>query len=305
MNNLRRLLPSANALLSFEAAARAGSFTKAAAELGVTQAAISYSIRQIETALGVKLFARQHRRVELTEAGERFFQDVSLGLALILRSAEDIRRQHDDRHITISVSTAFASHWMVPRLAAFRQAHPDIDLRLQTTDKDIDLVAESISLGVRRGYGQWPGCGTAYFADEEILPLCSPGYLEEVGPIESLAELAAAKLIHLDEPFRPRPSWQDWFANLGVTYRDRGDGLRLNDYALVIQAALEGQGVAIGWRHLTGNLIAQGQLVPARPEKWLGEQGFYVVWPLGPLENKDCQRVRAWLLDQSRPYRKG
>jgi DNA-binding transcriptional LysR family regulator len=305
MNQLRRILPSANALLAFEAAARLGSFTKAARELGVTQAAVSYSMRQLETALGVSLFARRHRRVELTESGERFYHDVSLGLAHILRSAEDLRRQHGDRHVTLSVSTAFASHWMLPRLADFRQKHTEIDLRLQTTDKDVDLVAEGISLGIRRGEGHWPGCGSARFADEEILPLCSPAFLAAEGPFESLEALARGKLIHLDEPFRPRPGWADWFAALGLPFQDRGEGLRLNDYALVIQAALEGQGVALGWAHLTRDLMRQGLLIPARPERWQGRQGFYVVWPLGQLDNDDCRAVRSWLLEQSAPSRGG
>jgi DNA-binding transcriptional LysR family regulator len=304
MDSLRRLIPSANALLAFESAARLGSFTRAAEEMGVTQAAVSYSIRQLEEALGVKLFLRRHRRVELTESGERFFDDVSLGLSHIRRSAEEIRRSRDDQHVTLSLSTAFASYWMVPRLSAFRQAHPEIDLRLQTTDKDVDLAAEGISLGLRRGRaGNWPGCAEALFAAEEIFAVCAPRYFEEAGPFGGLDALARAKLIHLEEPFRPRPSWPEWFAGQGYPFQDRGEGLRLNDYALVIQAAFEGQGVALGWRHLVEDLMQRGLLRKALPASWSAGEAFYLIWPEGLLQQPQVRAVHDWLLEQSRTYR--
>lgn len=304
MDSLRRLIPSANALLAFESAARLGSFTRAAEEMGVTQAAVSYSIRQLEEALGVKLFLRRHRRVELTESGERFFDDVSLGLSHIRRSAEEIRRSRDDQHVTLSLSTAFASYWMVPRLSAFRQAHPEIDLRLQTTDKDVDLAAEGISLGLRRGRaGNWPGCAEAYFAEERIYAICAPRYLQEAGPFESLEELAQAKLIHLEEPFRPRPGWPQWFSALGYPFQDRGEGLRLNDAALVIQAAFEGQGVALGWHHLVDDLMQRGLLERAHRSEWSAGEKFYLIWPAGLLDKPQVRAVHDWLLEQSRTYR--
>ncbi len=301
MEPLRRLIPSANALLAFEAAGRLGSFTRAGKELGVSQAAVSYAIRQLEEALGVALFLRRHRRVELTESGERFFADVSLGLSHIRRSAEEIHGARDESHVTLSLSTAFASYWIVPRLSDFRKRHPEIDLRLQTTDKDVDLVAEGISLGIRRGRGgMWRGCGEAFLTEERIQAVCSPGYLEEAGPFESIADLRRAKLIHLEEPFRPRPSWPEWFAALGQVFEDHGEGLRLNDYALVIQAAFEGQGVALGWRHLVEDLMRRGFLTLARPEAWSGEAAFYLVWPEEALSRPQVRAVRDWLLEQAK-----
>ncbi|MEJ1996006.1 MAG: LysR substrate-binding domain-containing protein [Limibacillus sp.] len=300
MESLRRLIPSANALLAFEAAARLGSFTRAGQEMGVSQAAVSYAIRQLEEALGVALFLRRHRRVELTESGERFFNDVALGLSHIRRSAEEIRRDRDESHVTLSLSTAFASYWIVPRLSDFRRRHPEIDLRLQTTDKDVDLAAEGISLGIRRGRsGMWPGCGEALFTQERVQAVCAPGYLSEAGPFDDLAALTRAKLIHLEEPFRPRPSWPEWFASHGQTFEDRGEGLRLNDYALVIQAAFEGQGVALGWRHLVDDLMRRGFLTAARPEILSGEAAFYLVWPEGALARPQVRAVKDWLLEKA------
>ena len=296
MRNLRAVLPSPSALLAFEAAARLGSFTRAAAELGVTQAAVSYSVKRLEAELGLQLFLRQHRRVLLTEAGERFFQDVSIGLGHIRRSAETLRQRRDAGHVTLSVSTAFASWWMLPRLARFRAAHPEIDLRLQTTDKDVDLAAENIDLGVRRGEGGWPEYATAFLATEVIYAVCSPAYLASAAPPTAPADLMTLKLIHLDEPFRPRPTWTDWFAAQGVAYADFGEGLRLNDYALVIQAALEGEGVALGWRHLTDALVARGALVRPLPQPLVTGLGFHVVWPKDRTLARDAETVRDWLV---------
>jgi DNA-binding transcriptional LysR family regulator len=151
MDNLRHLLPSAGNLIVFEAAGRHMSFTRAAQELGMTQAAVSYAIRALETQLGAALFQRAHRAVQLTEAGRRFHADVTLGLGHIRKSAEDIRNRGKPASVTLAASTAFASFWMLPRLHRLRDDLPDIDLRIQTADRDLDIRTESIELGVRGG----------------------------------------------------------------------------------------------------------------------------------------------------------
>lgn len=297
MQSLRSLIISPSALLAFEAAGRHMSFTLAARELNVTQSAVSHAVRQLEGALGQALFTRRHRRIELTETGERFFNDVSIGLMHIRRSAEAIRRQRDVDHVTLSASTAFASWWMVPRLASFRAALPDIDLRLQTTDKDVDLQTEGISLGIRRGLGAWDGYESALLAPEKVYPVCSPDYLESVGGTSDTAALRGLRLIHLEEPFRPCPNWVDWFAGQGVEYVDRGEGLRLNDYALVIQAVMEGQGVALGWHHITSYLIDRGQLVRPLDATLETDCGYYVVWWRDAALSQEALWVRDWLLE--------
>jgi DNA-binding transcriptional LysR family regulator len=296
MQSLRHLLPSPGALFVFEAAARLGSFTLAGRELGMTQAAVSYAIKQLEGSLATTLFLRRHRAVALTEAGERFYNDVSIGLAYIRRSAESLGRLRRDDHVTLSVSTAFASYWILPRLVEFRRDLPEIDLRLLTTDKDVDLAVEGIPLGIRRGDGAWSQYQAALLAPEEIFALASPGYLAAAGRPTDPEELARHRLIHLEEPFRPRPTWRDWFEALGVAYRDDGEGLRLNDYALALQAALEGQGIVLGWRHVTAGLVTSGLLAPALPEGFVTGFGFYVTWPRSIPLSRDAERVRDWLL---------
>jgi DNA-binding transcriptional LysR family regulator len=292
---LRSQLPPLNALVIFEAAGRLASFTKAAQELNMTQAAVSYGMKQLEAALGVDLFRREHQRVRLTDDGRRYHQDVTLALEHIRRSTETLRRSQGGAHVTLSCSTAFASWWMLPRLALFRQENPGIDLRLQTTDKDIDLDAEGVSLAIRRGDGRYPGYDAVKLVDEAIIPICSPAYLERAGPVADVADLLGQRLIHLDEPYRPRPSWADYFRAMGVAPRMDEGGLHLNDYALVIGAALEGQGIALGWRHQTDHLVARGLLTHPIDRPWVTGLAFHIVWPQRMPLAAQAETVRDWL----------
>lgn len=297
MATLRSLLPSANALIVFEAAGRLGSFTHAARELGMSQAAVSFAIRKMEEELRTTLFRRQHRSVALTEAGKRFHADVALGLTYIRKSAEDLTAGSTDRHVTLSASTAFASFWMLPRLARFRADLPDIDLRIQTSDRDVDLVSENLPLGIRVGPSQsWPGCDEAVLTEEEITAIVAPAYVEQHGRPASAAEIAEHRLIHLEEPFRPTFDWADWFADLGLPPPSRAKGLLINDYVLIVQAVLGGQGIALGWRHLTDPMVEAGLLEHVSDHVLRTGQAFHVVWPAGREIGANARRVRDWLL---------
>lgn len=295
MQSLRSLIASPSGLFAFEAAARLRSFTAAGRELNVTQAAISFAVKQLEEALGVALFLRHHKKIELTDVGERFFHDVALGLNVIRRSAEELNRQRRDGHVTLSVSTGFATYWMMPRLGAFRAAHPSIELRLLTSDKDVDLLAEGIDLGIRRGDGQWPDCGAALLAPEEIYPVCSPSYRPKQRGL-SPAALAGLDLIHLEEPFRERPTWTDWLRAQGHDWHDAGAGLRLNDYALVLQAAVEGEGLALGWHHLISGPMLRGRLIRPSPVSLVTGLGIWVAWPKRTPLSPAAAAVRDWLI---------
>ncbi|MEM1046076.1 MAG: LysR substrate-binding domain-containing protein [Pseudomonadota bacterium] len=299
MLNLIRRIQSPSALFAFEAAARHLSFTRAAAELNVSQPAISLSVKKIETALGAQLFERRHRAIALTEIGERFYADVSFGLMHILRSAEGIAIQRGGHHVTLSCSTGFGHFWMMPRMAGFQAQFPHIDLRLQTTDRDVDLTGDDVSIAIRRGAGQWDGYDSFLLAEEHIDPVCSPTHLEGTEPPKDAGALAAGRLIHLEEPFRLRPKWADWFAAHGVAYRDRGDGLRLNDYALVLQAAIAGEGIAMGWRHLTDSLVENGLLLRLFDGAYDVGQGMYVIWPKTRPLTPQALQFLDWLRQQA------
>jgi len=300
MQSLRHLLPSAGSLIVFEAAGRLASFTAAGRELGMTQAAVSYAIRGLEDQLSAKLFQRRHRQVLLTEAGERFHADVTLGLSHIRKSAEELRARAGGMHVTLSASTAFASFWMMPRLQKFRDDLPGIDLRIQTADRDLDLVAEGIPLGIRGGdAADWPDYELLQIADEAVYPVAGPAYLARAGTPMTPAEMTLHHLIHLDEPYRPAATWNEWFQSAGLNGAVAKRGLVINDYVLVIQAVMEGQGIALGWRHLTDRLIAAGLLVRLSDHVMTTDKGFHVAWPRNRVLSESAEKVRDWLAAQA------
>jgi DNA-binding transcriptional LysR family regulator len=301
METLRNLLPSINSLVVFEAAGRLSSFTGAARELRMTQAAVSYAINRLEAQLGTVLFLREHRRVRLSEAGQRFHADVSIGLMHIQRSAQDLRALATGGHVTLSCSTAFAAFWMVPRMAKLRADLPGIDLRIQTADRDLDLVGEGIALAVRGGNpADWPQYQAERLAQEEIYPVCGAGYLAgramPVGP----EELLGHQLIHLEEPHRSAATWRDWFASVGIDARRVPKGLQINDYVLVLQSVIAGQGVALGWRHLVEGLVDQGVLVRLTDHVLTTGTDFHVIWPRAATLSRAALDVRDWLSAQAR-----
>lgn len=300
METLRSLVPSINALVVFEAAGRLGSFTAAARELRMTQAAVSYAIHRLEEHLGTVLFLREHRRVRLSAAGARFHADVAIGLSHIQRSARELRTAAEG-HVTLSCSTAFAAFWMVPRMAQLRADLPQIDLRIQTGDHDLDLVGEGIPLGVRGGNpADWPQYASEPLAAEEIWPVCGAGYLTGRERPSGPEDLLGHQLIHLEEPFRQAATWRDFFASVGVEGRRVPKGLQINDYVLVVQSVIAGQGVALGWRHLVEGLVGQGVLVRLTDHALVTGMDFHVIWPREATLPRPAQEVRDWLLAQAR-----
>ncbi|MGL4311889.1 MAG: LysR substrate-binding domain-containing protein [Paracoccaceae bacterium] len=299
MEPLRRLLPSLGSLVVFEAAGRLSSFSAAGRELAMSQAAVSYAIARLENQLGVPLFIREYRRVRLSGAGQRFHADVTIGLSHIERSAQTLRSVATGGHVTLSCSTAFAAFWMVPRMESFRAALPDVDLRIQTADRDLDLLGEGIPLGVRGGDpADWPHYIAEPLAPEEIFPVCGTGYLSGRLAPQTKADLLTHQLIHLEEPFRSAATWTDWFHSAGIDGQRVPKGLQINDYVLVIQSVMAGQGVALGWRHLVDGLVSKGALVRLTEHVLRTGKHFHVIWPKDTPLPRAAQDVRDWLLDQ-------
>lgn len=295
MQELWRLLTSPRHLIVFEAAARHGSFTRAAEELNVQQPAVSAAIKQLEQSLGVALFSRHHKKIVLTAAGTRLFADVSQALEQVLTSARAVRQLGRSDHVTLNASSAFNVYWLMPRLHQLHERHPEVDLRLQTSDREPDIDAENISLAVRRGDGRWPGCEAVLIAPEVITPVAAPAIMAEAGALSQVSDLLAQRLIHLEEPIRERPTWPQWFRHFGVDLPAPEQGLRLNDYALVLQAAIAGEGFAFGWQHVTDPLVRRGVLAGCEGWSWHTGLGFYLVWsrsrPLSPA----ARAVRDWI----------
>ncbi|EOX9657843.1 TPA: LysR family transcriptional regulator [Pseudomonas aeruginosa] len=309
MTNLRQLLPPLNALRTFEAAARHGSFKMAAEELCVSQAAISRQIRELEIYLGDELFTRVGRTVELTNAGSIFFDAVQLSFANISQAAERIRRKSTSKRVlTLCCSPAFSALWLARRLPSFFSANPDVDLNLITTQNFLsmepgvspDIFVTKIAK-VREGYRNYP------LVHDVIYPVCTPKYLEEHPEISSLEGLRDSVLLNLSPYGRSQVAEHvDW--NLWLAYHDIDLGTRppnaphffnANDYNLLIQMVLSHQGVSLGWHYLVNHLINEGLLVrPVEQELVHTNSVHYLAFD----EEKDfddaCCRLRDWLINQ-------
>lgn len=299
MQNSLSHIHSPRNLVIFEAAARLGSFTKAAEALHMQQPSVSAAIKQLEDALGVQLFYRGHRKVDLTAAGERLFSGVSRGLNEISASITAVRQIGQSAHVTLNASSAFSYYWMIPKMADLHARHPEVDLRLQSSDREPDLDAEGISLGIRLGNGNWADCHAALIAEEIIYPVASPQIMAAAQKLFHVRDLLNERFIHLEEPVRQRPSWGQWFAYHNIRHPEIQAGLRLNDYALVLQAAVSGEGFAFGWDHVVRNLIDRGLLESRKEWAWRTGNGFYVVWSRNRPLSPQAAKVRDWIVSVS------
>lgn len=296
MRNTLKLIASPRNLFVFEAAARLGSFTLAAEELGMQQPSVSAAIKQLEGSLKVRLFDRGHRRITLTNAGSRFYADVSQALRSIGSSAEAVHSMGRADYVTLNSSSAFSYYWMMPKLPGLREKHPEIDLRLQNSIHEPDLDIENISIAVRLGDGDWPDCHSAKIADEIIFPVASPRVMAAAANLRSIPNLLHERLIHLEEPVRLRPTWKHWFEHHGIEDVAISEGMRLNDYALVLQAVQTGEGFAIGWQHIVSDLIER-KLIAARDDwAWRTGRGIYLVWSRSRPLSDNAVKVRDWIL---------
>ncbi len=299
MHSIWKQIGSPRNLVIFESAARLGSFTRAAEDMGIQQPSVSAAIKQLEQALGVALFLRGHRSISLTAAGNRLFSDVSRSLGDIEQSLQSVRNMGRRDYVTLNGSSAFSYYWIMPRLSELQKHHPGIDLRVQISDREPDLDFENISLGIRRGKGHWPGCYAAKIADEVIFPVASPRVMAAARNLRSIPNLMHERLIHLEEPIRERPTWEQWFAHHNVPRVEFSSGLRLNDYALVLQAAMSGEGFAFGWEHVVRDLISKQLLAGQEGWSWCTGNAFYLVWSRSKPLSPQAELVRNWIISIS------
>ncbi|MCP4045434.1 MAG: LysR family transcriptional regulator, partial [Gammaproteobacteria bacterium] len=263
MSGLRKLLPSANSLLIFEAAARTLSFKASAAELCVTQPSVSHAIKALEDHLGLKLFDRGNRGVRLTAVGAEIYAEVGPALHQIecrLRSVSE-RESHT---LTIAASTSVAAQWLLPITSAFQRAYPDMKIKLMTTDRNVEPGSE-VDLTIRRGPLNWQRQNCWHITDEVLYPICSASYLENAPQLNNLDDLKQHSIIHNSEPFRNRMGWQEWLNRLEYREDLLPETLVLNDYQLVLQACIAGEGVAMGWSITSHDMVKQKILLRPLP----------------------------------------
>ena len=272
MSNRPYDLPSLSALASFEAAARHVSFKEAASELNVTPAAVSHQIKALEADLDLELFHRQRRGVSLSEAGEALLKSVQKGLVEMSDAVSALRRQSASRAVKIQATTAVSSLWLTPRLAKFWREHDTIQVTQHVSDA-VQLV-EDCDLSIHYGNVTEDAgdCQTLFHGP--IVALASPTLMAK-NQVTSLGDLARLPLIHLNAEGQNWTDWQEWFAALGFD-GDVGQGLRVNNYIIALQAAQDGMGVVLGWESLTSSQLEAGTLVPALPDKIETPNDFYI-----------------------------
>ena len=301
MTSLRRKLPPVNSLVVFEAASRHLNFTRTAEELAVTQAAVSRQIHLLEDHLGAALFNRQPRALTLTRQGQRLQRAVSMGLEHIANAAVEIRRHRGEAEVTVSSSVTFASYWLMSRLAKFRAAHPEIELRLVASAPVSDLATAGIDLAVRYGSGSWLGMTAERLLENEIFPVCAPSYLDASGAaLSEPSDLLDRTLLHLVEYDRNWVTWQSWLRNFGVTEAPRTRGLEFDNYLILIQAALDGQGIALGGGRLADDFLARGALVQPIEAALRSSQAFYLIHPDDLPLSEQAEAFRDWIVREAR-----
>ena len=261
MSRLGKSLPPLASLLPFEAAARLESFTRAAAELHLTQAAVSRQIRALEGDLGTRLFERRNRAVFLTEAGRDLGRVVSGGLEGIAARAGELRGARESGEVVLFAQLCEAFYWLMPRLSGFHQRHPRIELRVAASTRPLTEASGRFDIALQttgRASGSHP---LAFTAADEVFPVCSPGYLDGRRTPLAPRDLTSHRLLHHKADPADWLEWDDWLTRLGQASRAGSRGAVFDSYPVMIQGAVEGHGIALGWRRTVEKLLRSGALV--------------------------------------------
>jgi LysR family glycine cleavage system transcriptional activator len=290
-------LPSLNGLRAFEAAARHLSFTTAAAELNVTQTAISHQIKRLEDELGLKLFVRQNRALALSPQGRDYLPGVRAAFN-DLRLATDRLKQKDSGHVlTVSTLASMASKWLLPRISAFQHEHPEIDVRITTSTTMVDFKSGDVDAAIRYGRGQWPGLRADWLTADHLFPVCSPKLLAGGAPLRKPEDLARVTLLHSSGGYHD--DWRLWLTAAGLPSDiSKQPGLSFDMIFMTLQAAIEGLGVAIGRTTYVEGDLAGGRLVVPFDIRLPAEAGFYLVSPEALADTPKLKAFRTWLLSQ-------
>ena len=290
-----RRLPSLNALKAFEAAARHGSFTKAAEELHVTQGAVSHQVKALELELGLKLFHRVRQRLVIAEAGRSYLEVVRDAFDRLSFGTERLLRRQSAGVLTVTVSPNFAAKWLVHRLGRFAEAHPGIDLRVSAAVQHVDFAREDIDLAIRHGDGQWPGLHVARLCAEELFPVCSPKLTGARRALRAPADLEHHTLLHVDD----RRDWSRWLAEANVADANPERNLVFNQASMAIDAAVGGQGVALARTALAAWDVLAGRLVRPFAHALKVPYAYWIVCPQTTAGLPKICAFRDWLLAEA------
>ena len=293
---MARTLPPLGALHCFEMAAHHGSFARAAKALNLTPAAVSQQIRQLESRLGTTLFLRHPRSVELTPAGREYATAIGLALDQIAVATERVVGHHAPHRLTIATTPAFAAKWLVSRLIDFQGRYPDLEVRLVTSNSLADMARQDIDVAIRYGQGRWPGLEATPLMHTDLFPVCSPALLARGPSLIRLSDLREHVLLRL-----MHDEWPTWLRHMGILEGEELEtgewrpGPRYADAGLMIQAALAGQGVALGQRVLVADDLAAKRLVRPFEATLPSAQSYWLVMQPGNAGLPKVRAFQAWL----------
>ena len=288
-------LPSLNGLRAFEAAARHLSFTQAASELNVTQTAISHQIKRLEQELGVRLFVRQNRSLTLTPEASQYLPGVRAAFNDLKLATDRLLRKDQDHVLTVSTLASLAAKWLLPRLSAFQEAHPGIDVRITTSTSLVDFPRDNVDAGIRYGRGQWPGVRADWLMADEAFPVCSPALANGTKPLKCPEDLRDHVLLHTSNA--NSDDWRLWLTAAGLPADlSKQPGVTFDLIFMTIQAAIDGIGVAMGRTSYVQDDIAKGRLVVPFKIALPADAGFYLVSPEGRREAPKLAAFRQWMI---------
>jgi len=307
MHKTLRRLPSLDFLRGFEAAGRRLSFTQAAEELFVTQSALSRQIKSLEDALGVALFERRHRALALTPAGAAFHRDVTAALGALAAATDSVRGVTRAPGVAVSTTVSFASLWIIPRLPRFRARHPDVEVYVSADDRMVDLSRGDVDLAVRYLPESAAPEGSIRLFGERMMPVVSPTLLRRgAAPLAKPTDLAHHVLLHLDDPEGRMPwlNWPSWLNSNGAPELKPAGSLRFTMYDQVVQAAVSGQGIALGRIPMIAEHLRDGRLVSPFPKRYDSARGYFVLVAPGAGERPDVAAFVRWLNEEAEVERK-
>jgi LysR family glycine cleavage system transcriptional activator len=299
------VFPPLKAVRYFECAARHLSFSKAAEELNVTHSAISHQIKALEEWVGQPLFDRTGRALRLTEAGRQFLPPVRSAFQQLADAAQDLRQLCHGGPLTVSVLPSLASKWLVPRLFDFRARHPEIEVRISATERVEQIGQGGIDIAIRYGRGKWPNVDSELLLKDDLFPIVSPGLLSGEQKLKEPRDLAHFTLLS-DTTWQAAQFdfWQQWLEHAGVTGLElKSGGFSFNYSNLLIQAAIDGLGVALGNTMLASDDLKAGRLVRPFDISVPLDTGYYVVYVRDALKRPKIKAFRDWVMDQVAPFR--
>jgi LysR family glycine cleavage system transcriptional activator len=300
MQRKRFNLPPLDLIQGFEAAARSLSFTRAAEELFITQSAVSRQIRGLEDHLGVALFERRPRSLALTEKGRILHRAATEFLERLQETTDRLRADGGTPHLTVTTTGGFASLWLIPRLRTFTALHPDVDVRISASYKTVNLERSLVDVAVRYCKEEEAPEGAIHLFGEELFPICSPALQTEgPHPLRALADLEHHALLHMDEA-RDHMDWDTWLAAQGHGGLKPAASVRFDSYEQMIQAALSGQGVAMGIGRLVSGLIDSGKLVAPFCKSVIGARSYFIIRSAITRTRPHVQAFVDWLMEEAK-----